>query len=213
MKKVYLLLKTHKQTGKKYLCRHVSADINTCYKYKGSGVYWRRHLQKYGNDVNTEIIAECSTIEEAKVVGRYYSELWDIVKNPEFANLVLEDGQGGAGPASLRKKHGSRFGFEQEPNRYLGDENYSKLPEVRQKISKKLKGRSITWSDKISASCKGRQPWNKDKPNPYAKTDHLNINVTCPHCTKQGTKGAMIRWHFDNCKHGPVAQLDRANPS
>lgn len=26
------------------------------------------------------------------------------------------------------------------------------------------------------------------------------IIVTCPHCNKSGSKPAMVRWHFDNCK-------------
>ena len=25
--------------------------------------------------------------------------------------------------------------------------------------------------------------------------------VSCPHCGKIGQQAAMIRWHFDNCKH------------
>lgn len=200
MKKVYLLLKTHNRTGKKYLCRHVSKDINTCYKYKGSGVYWCKHLEKHGNDVRTDIIAVCDTIEDARTLGIYYSKKWDIVNSTEFANLVIEDGQGGAGPVKFRKKHGSRFGFEQTPNRYFGEENYAKLPEVRDKISKKLTGRKITWGDKISKSCKGREAWNKGKSNPHAQTDQLNVKVECPHCKKIGPKGAMMRWHFENCK-------------
>ena len=31
----------------------------------------------------------------------------------------------------------------------------------------------------------------------------INIEVTCPHCGKVGTKLPMSRWHFDNCKLKP----------
>jgi hypothetical protein len=201
-KKVYLLLKTHNDTGLKYLCRHITINEGTCYTYKGSGIVWTRHLKKHGNNVTTEILAKCNTIEEAKVLGLHYSEKWNIVESKEFANLVPEEGQGGPEPVKHRKKHGNRFGYEREPNRYLGDDNYAKLPEVRQKISEKLLGREITWKDKISKSCKGNTPWNKGKPNPHARTDHMNNipPIKCPHCGKQGPKGAMVRWHFDNCK-------------
>lgn len=201
-KSVYLLLKTHNDTGLKYLCRHVTKYEKTCYNYKGSGVHWTRHLEKHGNNVTTEILAKCDTIEEARELGIYYSKKWNIVESKDFANLVPEDGQGGAEPASHRKTYGSRFGHEQEPNRYVGDNNYAKLPEVRQKISEKLKGREITWGEKISESCKGREPWNKGKANPHACTDHMNNMppVECPYCGKQGPKGAMVRWHFDKCK-------------
>jgi hypothetical protein len=27
-----------------------------------------------------------------------------------------------------------------------------------------------------------------------------NRKIECPHCNKQGKGGAMVRWHFDNCK-------------
>ncbi|ADM79814.1 homing endonuclease [Aeromonas phage phiAS4] len=27
------------------------------------------------------------------------------------------------------------------------------------------------------------------------------VIVKCPHCGKEGIKHAMLRWHFDNCKH------------
>lgn len=201
-KKIYLLLKTHNKTGLKYLCRHITEYEDSCYRYKGSGVYWTSHLEKYGDDITTEIIAKCATIEEARTLGLHYSEKWNIVESKDFANLVPEDGQGGAGPASHRKTHGNRFGYEQEPNRYVGDSNYAKLPEIRQKISNRLKGREITWGKKISESCKGREPWNKGKSNPYARTTHMNSMppVICPHCGKQGPKGAMVRWHLDNCK-------------
>lgn len=69
----------------------------------------------------------------------------------------------------------------------------------------------------------GKTPWNKgiktekilkEKRKPGAKKGSSNslkgresllkgmikeIN-TCPHCNKSGGKGAMQRWHFDNCK-------------
>jgi hypothetical protein len=201
-KNIYLLLKTHNETGLKYLCRHITKNEKTCYSYKGSGVYWIRHLEKYGNNVSTEILAKCSTVEEASILGLQYSNKWNIVESSEFANLIPEEGQGGPEPSKHRKSYGNRFGYEQEPNRYIGDANYAKLPEVRKKISDSLKGREITWSDKISESCKGREPWNKGKKNPHAKTDHMNNMplVKCIHCEKEGPKGAMTRWHFDNCK-------------
>lgn len=203
-KRIYLLLKTHNDTGLKYLCRHVSKYEKTCYNYKGSGVRWIKHLKKHGNNVSTEILAVCNTIEEARILGLHYSEKWNIVESNEFANLVPETGQGGAEPATHRKKYGNRFGHEQEPNRYFGDDNYAKLPEVRQKISEKLKGRKFSKDHrkKLSAARIGIEPWNKGKSNPYARTDHMNSMplVKCPHCDKEGPKGALTRWHFDNCK-------------
>ena len=197
---IYILLKTHTKTGKKYLCRHVTDNEETCYSYSGSGVYWKRHLDKHGYSFNTEILAKCETYEEAKQIGIEYSTKWNIVESVEFANLVPEDGQGGKEVAKHRKSMGSRFGFEQEPIVMSGEDNPSKRLEVREKISNKLTGRKIVWADIISESCKGRIPHNKGKPSPTSKTDHMNIKVECPYCGNKGGMGAMKRWHFDNCK-------------
>lgn len=197
---IYILLKTHNVTKLKYLCRHVTDNEHTCYTYTGSGTYWKRHIEKHGNDVSTQILAKCETYVEATKIGIEYSKLWNVVDSDEFANLVQESGQGGSEVAKCRKKF-NRFGYEREPVRLLGNDNPSKRPEVGKKISEKLTGRVISWGDKISESCKGRVAHNKGKPNPHAKTDQMNISVECPHCGKSGGLGAMKRWHFDNCKN------------
>lgn len=57
---IYLYKKTHKDTGLKYLGKTIAKDP---YSYLGSGVYWTRHLESHGNNVETEILRECS-IEE-----------------------------------------------------------------------------------------------------------------------------------------------------
>lgn len=197
MKKHYILLKIHNTTGLKYLCKHVTQYESTCYSYPGSGVYWKRHLEKHGNDVSTEILKACNTLAEAKEVGEYYSTLWNVVESTEFANLVTEQGQGGAEPVKFRKNHPGWRGL-----RLVGDDNPAKRLDVREKISQKLKGRIFNdeTKKKLSEAKKGKEPWNKGKPNPYAQTAHMNIKVTCPHCLKEGPKGAMMRWHFENCK-------------
>jgi len=88
----YLMLKTHIITGMKYLCKTSRRDP---FAYTGSGKIWKRHLKKYGSYFKTAILAECLTIKELKQKGIYYSKLWDVVNNHEFANLVQEQGDGG----------------------------------------------------------------------------------------------------------------------
>lgn len=88
----YLMLKTHNVTGLKYLCKTSCQNPIT---YSGSGKVWKRHLRKHGWNFKTEILAECKTKEELKQQGLYYSALWDVVNNNEFANLVPENGDGG----------------------------------------------------------------------------------------------------------------------
>ncbi len=37
--------------------------------------------------------------------------------------------------------------------------------------------------------------------NPLRKKRLKSPEVTCPHCSLQGSSNIMKRWHFDNCKH------------
>lgn len=88
----YLYVKTHKITGLKYLGKTLSDP----FKYIGSGKYWRRHLKIHGIECDTEIIKECSSNEEIKKWGTYYSDIWNIVESSEWANLKPEEGDGGS---------------------------------------------------------------------------------------------------------------------
>lgn len=91
---IYLYKKTHNITGLKYLGKTTAKNPH---KYKGSGHYWKSHINIHGYNVTTEILKECSTIEELQQWGRYYSELWDVVNSKEWANLKPEEGDGNSG--------------------------------------------------------------------------------------------------------------------
>lgn len=93
MKKHYLMLKQHNKTKLKYLCKCSTNNIKYCYSYCGSGKYWKRHLKKHGKDITTTILGIYDTNEELAVAGAYYSKLWNVVENKEFANLIPETGQ------------------------------------------------------------------------------------------------------------------------
>ena len=96
----YLYVKTHNQTGLKYLGKTIADP----YIYTGSGVRWTRHLKKHGHDISTEVIKECKTEQELIYWGRYYSNLWNIVKSKDWANLITEEGPGGIWGESSKKK-------------------------------------------------------------------------------------------------------------
>jgi hypothetical protein len=89
---IYLYKKTHRDTGLKYLGKTTSKNP---YTYPGSGIYWKNHLEKHGNNVDTEILRECQSEEELKEWGRYYSKLWNVVEDKTWANLVEEAGPSG----------------------------------------------------------------------------------------------------------------------
>lgn len=89
---IYIYVKTHNKTGLKYLGQTSSNDPH---KYYGSGKYWKRHLTKHGFDYTTEILKECINKDEVKFWGEYYSNLWNVVYDPGWANLKKETGDGG----------------------------------------------------------------------------------------------------------------------
>jgi hypothetical protein len=98
----YLYVKTHNVTGRKYL-GYTSKDPM---KYRGSGLRWKLHLKKHGNDVTTEILAECETKNDIRRLGEYYSQLYNVVTDDSWANLKPESGDGGSLPGTnLGRKH------------------------------------------------------------------------------------------------------------
>ena len=102
---IYLMIKTHINTGLKYLCK---TSRTNPYTYPGSGTRWIHHLKKHGYDYTTEIIKECQSNDEIKEWGLYYSNLWNIVESTEWANLKPESGDGGS-------RKGSSKGRKQSP--------------------------------------------------------------------------------------------------
>ena len=89
----YLYKKTHRQTGIKYL----GQTRRDPFRYKGSGVDWTTHIQKYGYDVNTEILLKTTDKIEMITMGLYYSNLWNVVKDTTWANRIPESGGGPGG--------------------------------------------------------------------------------------------------------------------
>jgi hypothetical protein len=85
-----LYIKTHNQTGLKYLGITKKTDPHA---YKGSGTYWRRHINKYGYDVTTEVISRCKDKTELMAVSLFFSKLFDVVQSTEWANLIDEEGK------------------------------------------------------------------------------------------------------------------------
>jgi hypothetical protein len=138
---LYLYLKTHNKTGLKYL----GYTSKNPFKYKGSGLHWKRHLKIHGNDISTEILKECVDKNEIKYWGEYFSNLWNIVDNTEWANLKPESGDGGS-------NKGCHIGFKHsdETKKIISDKkkgkpnpasSYPRTAEQKLNLSIKLKGK------------------------------------------------------------------------
>ena len=92
---MYLLVKEHVDTGLKYLCKRVASSFSECEKYKGSGVYWTKHLKKHGNNVKTTCLFVTEDKEEFRRIAKNYSLEFNVKYSKEWANLCDEEGQGG----------------------------------------------------------------------------------------------------------------------
>jgi len=158
---IYLYKKTHNITGLQYLGK---TSRKNPHRYKGSGIIWSRHINKYGYDVTTEILKECQTNDEIKYWGQYYSILWNIVEDAAWANLKPEEGDGGARKGQVAWNKGLRGLYKHSPEanarqseRQRGKKSKPMSEETKTKIRKKLLGQkkgptSAETKAKISAS-------------------------------------------------------------
>lgn len=183
---LFLLLKTHRQTGLKYLCKHEDDDFSGCVRYPGSGIRWRKHLKKYGFDVHTECIFATEDKERLKRVAIRYSELLDVENSDEYANLCREEGQGGRTGSSefysllntkiwsrteLRKKQGAKVrarwnAYTKEEREILG-----------KKFSSALKG--LKKSDSARANMKKTAIDRSSTLNPIRRVNALKGALAC----------------------------------
>ena len=139
---IYLYVKTHNQTGLKYLGKTTDSDPHA---YPGSGLYWTDHLRTHGKDYSTEILLETEDPDQIRTVGQYYSTLWNVVESDAWANLQPEEGQGFV---SGKYHHSKRPGYQ----------NPAKLPENRQRASKRMlvmSDRHWAKSDEFKANMSG----------------------------------------------------------
>lgn len=146
MKKTFLYIK-ETPSGLRYLGK-TTQDPHT---YKGSGIYWCNHLKKNNftiNDIKTTILLETMDENELKEKGLYYSQKYDVVNDPKWANLKPEIGDGGSGKMK---------------------------DEVKEKIKKTMKGMKIIWSEetikKRNEKLKGR------KMPPCSESTKLKISL------------------------------------
>lgn len=202
-----LYLKTHNQTGLKYL----GYTKNDPMKYKGSGVYWKSHLSKHGNDVTTEILFQSESIDELSGIGKYYSALWDISNDESFANLCEEDGNKLFGKANINfRGHSQSAETRKKISENNGRGNAGKFGSAHPSYGHRVSENNAEHLAKAQAARRGKKPWNYGKALPPISDKHKSILsesnkgpkpiVVCPKCGKSGGKPAMIRFHFDNCR-------------
>ena len=178
----FLMVKTHNKTGLKYLCQ---TKRKNPFKYSGSGMKWRQHLKKHGENIKTEIIGIFETKEELREAGIHYSNLWNVSSSKEWANLKIEEGDGGDVSHLDSWKNGmtKRRSYKGKNN-----PNYGKTGYWKGKVGKMLDHK--WWNNGSS------EILSKDCPKDYVSG---RILYACPHCDKS-VNYMNKKWHFDHCK-------------
>lgn len=85
---VHLYVKKHRVTGLRYFGR-TTEDPRY---YRGSGVYWTKHLDEYGDNVDTYVVGTYRDRRVLTADAERFSTRNDIVRSTEWANLLPEDG-------------------------------------------------------------------------------------------------------------------------
>lgn len=212
---IYLYLKTHNVTGLKYLGKTEQDP----YKYRGSGTRWKAHLKKHGHDITTEVLFKTEDKAEFKKVALEYSNKWNIVESADFANRMLEEGQGGVNSGSFKKGHKTwnkgrtdiKFGPQSPEHiekRVKPQRKAITVDGVRYECTRKAHeatGIPISTLDHYGR-LDGRDNVNSVRVRKYNKDNIMALNKmkqACPHCGAKVNFGNLKRWHLDNCKHKP----------
>ena len=166
----YLYKKTHNITDLKYLGR----TTQNPFTYKGSGIYWKNHLKIHGINIRTDIIGIYNTLKELKEAGIYYSKLWNIVDDKQWANLISEEGFGAAsGEDSIAHRPEIK---EKARQRFL-DNNPMKRPEI---VSKFMGKNNPMKNLEIAAKCGGKKAKDYSFINPQGELIQVhNLHKFC----------------------------------
>lgn len=147
----YIYVKSHSVTGLKYLGYTSAKDPH---KYPGSGKYWVRHLKKHGYNYTTEILKECDSKDEVLRCGLYYSSLWNVVLDSNWANLTEERGHGGnltefwSNTSQLKNKEArDAWTLKTLGKTYEEIHGAEKSDRIKQKQSLALKGKKLNLSN------------------------------------------------------------------
>lgn len=161
----FLYLKTS-PLGLKYLGKTTKDP----YKYMGSGKIWKRHIDKHkltSNDIKTEILFETKDLEEFKKIATKTSHELNIVESNEFANLIIEKGDGGdtsncidySNPIfhnSNRANHLNGVGLSEEERKKMFKERSKKIdyknPERLRKIKENTDWKQLIQNRNIDYS-------------------------------------------------------------
>jgi hypothetical protein len=181
----YLYLKTHNVTGLKY----IGSTKQDPYIYQGSGLIWKNHLKKYGRDVTTRILGVYADKEKLKIDGQYYSYKYNVVESKDFANLTIEEGQGG-----------------NTWDRTI-EENRERMRVKKRDTSGMKKPKDKSHRKKLAAHLREHNKRNRSKEEiEKLSAAQKNSKRKCPNCDFESTM-THVKRHLKKNICGPIREL------
>ena len=89
-----LLVMRHQVTGLRYFCK--STRLTELGWYRGSGKHWKRHLKKHGVHIDVGVLGIYYEKDRCVAAAQKFSAENSVKANPEWANLIDENGLDGA---------------------------------------------------------------------------------------------------------------------
>ena len=216
-KPTFLYIKQHSITKKCYFGKTIKKDP---VKYLGSGTYWLHHIKIHGREfVETLWYKLFTSEEELTRIATLFSEQQDIINSELWLNLIPENGLDG-GPVGYKQSPESRT---KKSVQMIGKKNALGHKDTLETKAKKIGNKNarghtfaptyeycvkmsvIMMGNKRALNCKHTiEQCAKKSERQRGKSQP---KIVCPHCNKQGGKGNMKRWHFDNCKYNGIINV------
>ncbi len=179
---IYLYIKESPR-GLKYLGHTIKKDP---FKYRGSGIRWSNHLKYHKiplKDIKTTILLETKDRSIISFWGMYYSKVYNVVEDDNWANLMPESGESSLGykhtKESLKKMSDLKKGIVKSEEfkahlrslnlgKFLSEEHKKKIGEANSKFKRteeqKLYLRNINLGKKKSLETRekvAKSHWKK----------------------------------------------------
>jgi hypothetical protein len=165
-KPTYLYVKTHNVTGLKYFGKTTSNRK----RYRGSGHYWIRHINKHGYDVTTEIVGYFTEQDKCVKFATEFSISNNIVESKEWANERIENGLDGGDTTSSKSKEDKyiivnkrKETISRKSSEELAEINRKNSDGVKQYIKENPKIRQAATEKIVESRRNNGKPWHSEE--------------------------------------------------
>ncbi len=198
---IYLYIK-ESPLGLKYLGHTIKKDP---YKYRGSGIRWNNHLRAHKisiKDIKTNILLETTDRSIISFWGMYYSKIYNVVDDPNWANLMPESGESSVGykhtnetKLKISIKNKGKIVSQETIVKILKNRSstlgFKHSDETKEKMSKLHKGKKLSKEtiDKMKFKTTGKRlEANSKKVYKYSLEglfleEYSNIKDACVSCS------------------------------